>query len=49
VENQYDKGLDFIIDKLTNSIENALTVEVFDTEVARLSIVDAKQIKKWEL
>jgi hypothetical protein len=46
VENQYDKGLDFIIDKLTNSIENALTGEVFDTEVARLSIVDAKQIKK---
>ena len=46
MENQYDKGLDFIIDKLTNSIENALTGEVFDTEVARLSIVDAKQIKK---
>jgi len=46
VENQYDKGLDFIIDKFTNSIENTLTSEVFDTEVVRLSFVDAKQIKK---
>ena len=46
MENQYDKGLDFIIDKFTNSIENTLTSEVFDTEVVRLSFVDAKQIKK---
>ena len=40
------KGLNFIIDKLTNSIENTLTGEVFDTEIARMTIVDAKQIKK---
>lgn len=40
------KGLDFIIDKLTNSIENSLTNEVFDTEVVRVKNVDAKQIKK---
>ena len=39
-------GLDFIIDKLTNSIENTLTGEVFDTEIVKLASVDAKQIKK---
>lgn len=39
-------GLDFIIDKLTNSIENTLTAEVFDTEIVKLASVDAKQIKK---
>ena len=39
-------GLDFIIDKLTNSIENTLTGEVFDTEIDRLMSADAKQIKK---
>lgn len=42
------KGLDFIIDKLTNSIENTLTGEVFDTEIMRMTNVDAKQIKKSE-
>jgi hypothetical protein len=41
-------GLDFIIDKLTNSIENTSTGEVFDTEIVRLKNVDAKQIKKSE-
>ena len=41
-------GLDFIIDKLTKSIENALTGEVFDTEIVRLTIADTKQIKKAE-
>ena len=39
-------GLDFIIDKLTNSIENTLTGEIFDTEIVRLTGADAKQIKK---
>jgi hypothetical protein len=41
-------GLDFIIDKLTNSIENAFTGEVFDTEIVLLTNVDSKQIKKKE-
>jgi len=41
-------GLDFIIDKLTNSIENTLTGEVFDTEIVKLTSVDAKQIQKAE-
>ena len=39
-------GLNFIIDKLTNSIENTLTAEVFDTEIVRLICADAKQIRK---
>lgn len=39
-------GLDFIIDKLTNSIENTLTGEVFDTEISRLTSIETKQIKK---
>lgn len=40
------KGLDFIVDKLTNSIENTYTKEVFDTEVFKLTIKDVAQIKK---
>ena len=41
-------GLDFIIDKLANSIENTSTGEVFDTEIVRLTSADTKQIKKAE-
>lgn len=39
-------GLDFIIDKLTNSVENIYTGEVFDTEIVRITGVDIKQIKE---
>ena len=46
MKNKPNIGLDFIIDKLTNSIENTLTGEVFDTEIVRLKSTDAKQIKK---
>ncbi|MEP7255861.1 MAG: hypothetical protein ABI666_08780 [Ferruginibacter sp.] len=38
--------LDFVIDKLTNSIENTSTGEVFDTEVVQLTAKDIGQIKK---
>lgn len=38
--------LDFIIDKLTNSIENTSTGEVFDTVVVRIASADTKQIIK---
>jgi len=48
VKKRQTEGLDFIIDKLTNSIENTLTSEVFDTEIVRMTKVDAKQIKKAE-
>jgi hypothetical protein len=46
VKKKQNIGLDFFIDKLTNSIENTLTGEVFDTEVVRLTSDHAKQIKK---
>ncbi len=42
--------LDFVIDKLTNSIENVLTSEVFDTEIVRLTDKELKLIvtKDWQ-
>jgi hypothetical protein len=46
VKIQQESGLDFEIDKLTNSIENTQTGEVFDTEIVRLShnILKAKNM-----
>jgi len=41
-----ESALDFEVDKLTNSIENALTGEVFDTAISRLSAKDSRNIKK---
>jgi hypothetical protein len=46
VKKQKQSGLDFEIDKLTNSIENVQTGEVFDTEIVRVSNKEIKQIKK---
>jgi hypothetical protein len=43
-----DQPLDFEIDKLTNSIENTSTGEVFDTSVVRLAIKDLSLIHKSE-
>ena len=40
------KGLDFIVDKLTNSIENVITGDSFQTEIAVLSKTDLKGITK---
>ena len=40
------RPLDFVIDKLINSIENTSTGEVFDTEVVRLTLKDVSLIKK---
>ena len=42
---QTKKYLNFVIDKLTNSIENTLTGEVFDTEITRITDKDFKTIK----
>lgn len=39
------KYLNFVIDKLTNSIENSLTGEVFDTEITQVAGIDIKAIK----
>jgi hypothetical protein len=38
--------LDFEIDKLTNSIENSLTGEIFETEITHISPKEGRQIKK---
>lgn len=38
-------GLDFEVDKLTNSIENVATGEVFNTVIEKLESEDKKQIK----
>lgn len=36
------------IDKLTNSIENVVSGDIFDTDVIQLSSNDTRQIKKTE-
>jgi len=38
--------LDFIVDKLTNSIQNTISGDTFSTEVSRFTINDGKQITK---
>ena len=38
--------LDFVIDKLTNSIQNTISGDSFQTEVLRLTIKDLKKITK---
>ena len=40
------KELDFIIDRLTNSIQNTISGDSFPTEVSMLSKADIKQITK---
>jgi len=44
VKKQKETELDFEVDKLTNSIENAISGEVFDTIISQ--ITETKQIKK---
>lgn len=39
-------GLDFIIDKLTNSIENVITGDSFATEISILSAHELKKVNK---
>jgi hypothetical protein len=41
-----DQKLDFVIDKLTSSIENTLTGERFETDIVRLYSMDSRLIKK---
>ena len=42
------KGIDIEIDRLTNSIENSVTGEVFDTKVVRLDKSDIKSLRPAE-
>jgi hypothetical protein len=46
VKNAEKVLLDFEVDKLTNSIENAITGEVFDTDIIEMKASDLKQLKK---
>ncbi len=46
VKNKKTIYLDFEVDRLTNSIENAISGEVFDTLIVKLT--DGKEIKKNE-
>jgi hypothetical protein len=46
VTKQKETGLDFWVDKLTNSIENTVSGEVFDTAVILLTSKDSKQVKR---
>ncbi|MFY8110259.1 MAG: hypothetical protein ACOVO9_14770 [Bacteroidia bacterium] len=39
-------GLDFVVDKLTNSIENVVTGDSFTTEISLISVSDLKTITK---
>lgn len=39
-------NLDFEVDKLTNSIVNTISGEIFDTVIVQLTFQDSKQIKK---
>ncbi len=39
-------GLDFLIDKLTNSVENVVTGDSFQTDVSLVSVVDLKNVTK---
>ena len=41
--------LDFVIDKLTNSIQNTISGDSFGTEVLRLTKLDLKQVTKKNL
>jgi hypothetical protein len=46
VTKRIEKGLDFVIDKLTNSIENTITGDSFTTNIIHLSKVDVRNITK---
>jgi len=39
-------GLDFVVDKLTNSLENAITGDSFPTDIILISASDLKNISK---
>ncbi|MCA6437970.1 MAG: hypothetical protein IM600_07340 [Bacteroidetes bacterium] len=44
MKKQDEIGLDFIIDKLTNSVENAITGDSFATEISILTSADLKSV-----
>ncbi len=46
MKNKKEIGLDFIIDKLTNSIENVVTGDSFATEISLLAKEELKKVSK---
>jgi hypothetical protein len=46
VKRQKQTGLDFVVDKLTNSIENVVTGDSFPTDITLISSVDLKTVTK---
>lgn len=46
MKKQKESELDFEVDKLTNSIENAISGEIFETKISQ--ITDSRQIRKTE-
>jgi len=46
VKKQQNKGLGFIIDKLTNSIENVVTGDSFATDISLVTTLDLKTVIK---
>ena len=46
MKKQQNKGLDFIIDKLTNSVQNVVTSDSFATDISLVSAVDLKAVIK---
>jgi hypothetical protein len=46
MKNDKNIGLDFIVDKLTNSIENVVTGDSFKTEISILTKVELKLVTK---
>ena len=46
MKNKEEIGLDFIIDKLTNSLENVLTGDSFATDISVLKASDLKTVSK---
>jgi len=46
VKRQKETGLDFIVDKLTNSIENVVTGDSFATDISLLTKSDLKLVSK---
>ena len=46
MKSKKEKGLDFVIDKLTNSIENVVTGDSFATEISILTHQDLKAVSK---
>ena len=46
MDKEEEIGLDFVIDKLTNSIENVITGDSFQTEISILQYGDLKSVTK---